>query len=330
MRAKAWSPVTGDSLVPRWASNEWGRLVGPTYEGEVEGYYNGRVHWYTPKEMESVVVHSYHAVQPDYHDGLASGALRGRGLRHGAYWIWYLRSNLLALLMDYSERLSQGIWKGWYDESNPESRSDLERAVAGYKAKSLLSLPRRRDGTPVCDLDIMEVGSASSAILRDMIDYFDRLLTAYLSGRPAMSGSVGGDEIALHEGYISSTTKADAVCLAEDLTTGWLPTLYRYNSGSCPPGRFRFDVDNPNAEKLLNYAVTMRELGWPVDLDHLAKATGLPKGSLNATISTKIQPLSPVATEAPPQQVPIAGNSPAPTPVEQQAAPQSVDPVPAA
>lgn len=317
MRCRDWTPINGDSLVPRWASKEWGRLVNSQYDGPTEPYSLGRAHFYSPEEMEAILVHSYHAVQPDYYDGLSSGALKGRGLRHGTYWLWYLRSNVIALLMDYTERLSSGVWKGYYDESNNEARVDLEQAVAQYKARSLLSLPRNKvTGVAANDLEIMEVGGASAAVMKDTISYLDGLIRSYILGRPALSGSVGGDEVALQEGAISATTKADAVCLAEDLTANWLPTLYAYNSPGCPPGRFVFDVDHPAADRLLSYAVTMRELGWSVDLDHLAKICGLPKGGLDGTISTKIQALNPVAVQAPPQSVPVAGNSlPAQSPV---------------
>jgi hypothetical protein len=322
MYCKDWAPVNGDSLVPRWANREWGRLVGFGYEGESEGYsVGGRVHWYTPDEMESVVIHSHRPRQPDFYDHLSSGQLRGCGLRHGCYWIWFYRANLLSLIFDYLERLSGGIWKGLFDESNPEARADLERAVAGYKSKSLLSLPRRRDGSTVCDLEIMEVGSASAAIMRDTLDYLDNLLRSYILGQPYQPGNIGGDEVAMRDGAVSTVTKADCESLAEDLTTGWLPTLYRYNSPGVPPGRFVFDTDHPNAERLLSYATTMREMGWATDLDHLAKVCGLPPGTLSTNISTKIQALSPTAVDAPPTGVPIAGNAPQQPATSQPVAP---------
>lgn len=305
-----WTPVNGDSIALRWAYDGVGRLVSPLYEGPTEPYSLGRVHWYTQEELESFVYHTHRPRQPDFYDGLSSGQLRGTGLRHACYWIWYYRANLLSLLMDYSERLSQGIWKGWYQESNPEARADLERAVAAYKQKSLLSLPMRPDGSKVADLAIMEVGGASSAILKDTIAYLDRLLRSYILGRPVPEGNIGGDEVALHEDGISGTTKSDANSLAEDLTANWLPTLYKYNSPGVPTGRFVFDTDHPNADRLLQYAQILRDMNFAVDLDHLAKVCGLPKASLNSNISTKVQPLNPVAVQDAPLDTPIAGTSP--------------------
>lgn len=310
LRVRDWAPINGNSLVPRYAHNEWGVLVNSMFEGETDGYALGRAHWFTKAEMESVIIHSYNPFQPDFYDALGSGASAGRGLQHGCYWLWYLRANLMALLTDYAERFAAGIWKGKFDESNANARADLEAAVAAYKSKHLLSLPQRRDGSLVCDLEIMEVGTASPAVLQNAIDYIDRLLRAYISGRPSLSGSVGGDEVALQEGHISAVTKADAVCLAEDLTANWLPTLYRYNSPGIPPGRFVFDIDSPNAERLLQYAQAMMEMGWGVNLDHLAKVLGLQPADLNSKVATKIQPLNPTALESPPQQVPVAGNAP--------------------
>lgn len=331
LKISNWAPVNGDSLVSGYSFTRWGRLVNALYEGSTEPYSLGRCHWYTDDELQSVVIHTHRPRQPDYYDGISSGQLRGTGLRHGAYWMWYYRANLLALLFDYLERLSTGIWKGYYDQSNPEARQSLEQAVAGYKSKQMLSLPRNAQGYAPNDLEIMEVGAASPAIIRDAIAYIDGLLRSYILGRPDMTGNIGGDEVALQEGAISATTKADAVSLAEDLTANWLPTLYRYNSPGCPPGRFVFDVDHPNADKLLSYAQVMREMGWPVDLDHLAEVCGLPKASLDTTISTKIQPLTPTALESPPQGMPVAGNAPAPQQqvVQPTTTPQTLQELPA-
>lgn len=310
MICRGWSPVGGDSIVARYADGQWGRLVSSMYQGETSSYALGRVHYYTPSELESVVLHQYHKRAPDFLDSIGSGSIAGQGIRHGAYWLWFVRANLLAQLQDYIERLSSGIWKGKYEESNATARSDLEQAVAAYRSKHLLSLPMRRDGSLSSDLEVMEVGTASPAVITSAIEYIDRLLKAYISGRPGLSGSVGGDEVALQEGAISAVTKSDAVCLAEDLTANWLPTLYRYNCPGVPAGRFIFDTDHPAADKLLSYAQVMVGLGWSVNLDHLAEICGLQPGGINNQIATKVQSLSPVAVQSPPQQVPIAGNSP--------------------
>jgi hypothetical protein len=323
MVVREWSPVNGDSLVPRYSFSEWGRLVNAQYEGPTDTYFLGRVHYYTPEEMESVVVHTHRPKQPDYYLHQESGALRGQGLRNGSYWMWYYRLNLLALLMDYLERFATGVWKGWFDESNPSARTDLEQAVAAYKSKSMLSLPWRRDNSPVCDLQIMEVGATSPAIIRDTLSYLDQLLRSYILGRPVPAGNIGGDEVALHEDSITGTTKSDALSLAEDLSKHWLPTLYRYNSPNVPPGKLVFDIEHANADKLLSYAQVMRELGWSVDLDHLAEVCGLRRASLDSNISTKIQSLNPTAVTDVPQGVPVAGNSPPVQPVAQQ---QPTDP----
>lgn len=333
VRVRHWSPLQGDSLIPRFAYNSWGCLVNSQFEGPTEPYALGRVHWFSDAEMESLIVSTYNSRQSDYFDGLSSGALRGQGLRNSTYWLWYLRANILSLLTDYIERLSAGVWKGYYDSSNAQARQDLEEAVAAYKSKHLLSLPKHRDGSVPNDLVIMEVGSASPTVMMNAIDYLDRLIVANILEQTPPSGSIGGDEVAMREGEVTGTTKADAMTLAEDLTENWLPTLYRYNAPGVPAGRFVFDTDHPNADRLLQYATVLMDRGYSVDLDHLAEICGVRKGGLNATIGTKIQSLSPTAVAAPPEGTPVAGTTPpeqqpAQSPPPQQAPAQAPPPPP--
>lgn len=313
MAIKDWSPIHGDSLVARW-SGDWGVLVNSSYEGHKDTYSLGYAHYFTPEEMEAVTVHTFEPQAPDFFDSLSAGALKGSGLRGRLFWFWFYKSNLLALLLDYMERLATGVWIGFYDQSNPEGQARMEAAIAGYRSKQVISIPRNLNGDTPYGLEIKEPGTASPAILENLIQYFDSIIRQAITGHPVGDGTnigVGGDTASFYGESITTTTKSDATGLQEDYTRYWLPTLYRYNCPGVPPGRFVFTTDHPNADKTLAYATQLREMGWPVDLDHLAMVCGIPKASLNATISTKIQPLSPVAVDQVPQDTPMVG-SPAP------------------
>lgn len=310
MRVRDWSPINGDSLVARWANTDWGVLVNYAYEGETEQGNLGRVHYFTKEEREAVVVHTHEPEAPDWYDTIGAGSIRGLGLRSRVFWYWYIKANVMASMLDLTERLGQGIWLAGYDQSNPNGRRDMEQAIAEYRSKRVLSIPQNARGESPYSLKIMEPGSASHAVMTDLIRYLDGMNRSVILGHPVgadASVNVGGDTAALFGDSISRTTKYHAGNLAETLTRDWIPTLYRYNSPNVPPGIFEFTTDHPNAGLILQYSQALREMGYAVDLDKLGALCGVPKGTVDSTISTKVQSMNPVATTDAPQSVPVAG-----------------------
>lgn len=321
-------PINGDSLVARW-SGDWGVLVGSNFEGEKEqSDGRGYAHFFSKKEAEAVIVHSYYPFDVDFYEPEMAGAIRGLGLRNWVFWSWWLKSNLLALVADYAERFANGIWKAYYDETNPDAKSELSNSLAEYKNSHILLLPRNKATQQASsDVVIEEVSQASPTFLINLIEnYFDNLIRRFISGDEHTNDmNVGGDGVGLIEGKIGSTTKLDAVRLAETLSQQLMPVLTRYNCGEhVTPPRFVFDVDSPDAAEVLGYMKAIRELGGDIDLDHAYVVAGIPKPQPGSNISSKLQPMSVVAATTQPQQTPQVGVSgPLPVdPSQQQPQPQ--------
>jgi len=322
-----WFPVHGDSLVPRWSGGsvggDWGVLVNSQFKGPYDNYNLGRVHWIDPEERESYVIHIHQPEPFDYFEVVDTGSIKGVGLRSKVFWAWFLRANLLAAALDFAERVGSGIWLAGYDKSNPNGKQDMIDAVAQYKENRAIFRPMTEDGRTAYDLRILEPGSVSIGLLENLIRYFDNIIRATILGHPIGGGAeinVGGDTAAMYSDAVSRTTRYDAVNLAETLSNEWVPTLYRYNSRNVPPARFRFSVEHSAASTLLQYGKALMDMGYAVDLDHIANVCGIPKAAMNAAIGTNVQSVNPVAVQSPPEGVPVAGNSP-PQP-EPQAAPQ--------
>jgi hypothetical protein len=317
LRMGAWSPVNGDSLVARWGP-DWGIRVNAQFEGRSEygGDGLGSVHWLTPAEREVIVVHQHEREAADYFDINGAGAVKGVGLRGRLYWFWWLKSQFLAQWADYIERFANGVWIGYYDQSNPQAKTSLEDAVAGYKANRLLTFPRTMDGRTAYGLEIREVGAASSSILRDSINYFDSAMRRLILGLAMADGmevGVGGDGADLITSKVSRTVKYDANNLAETLTREWIPLLAKYNCPGVPPPRFHFDTDHPNAANLIQYATQIAQLGGGVDLAQLQNAAGLARPSPGDPTLSKLQPMTAVGVGAVPEGVPSMG-TPGPEP----------------
>lgn len=327
MHIADWLPLNGDSLVPRWSGGsvlgDWGLMVNGGYEGDSEPYNLGRVHYFTPEEREATVIGSFEPEAPDYYDTLSTGSIKGLGLRSRVYWYWYLRTNLYASMLDFAERVGNGIWIADYDQSNPTGRQDMEEAVAAYRDRRVISRPCNQLGQSAYNLRILEPGASSIGVLQNLIAYLDTAIRSVISGHPVGDGvqiGVGGDTAVMYTDSVSQVTKGDANANQEILTSQLVKTLYRYNSPGVPNSKFQYATDHPGASRILEYARALRDMGYAVDLDSIAKICGVPKASMNANVSTKVQSVNPVAVESPPQGVPVAGQS-APAP-QQGEAPQ--------
>ena len=322
-------PINGDTLVARWATNEWGMYVNGLYPGIKEPADINFVHFFTPAEREAIIVHCHVPEDADFYEPELAGQIRGSGLRGHLYWYWYLASNFLALVADYGERFANGIWIAYYPETNPEAKTELENALAAYKTSKVLELPKRADGTSGYGIEIREVSASSPQFLLDLVvNFFYQYMRAYITGSSLSHETaigVGGDAVGLMEDRISRVVKFDANRLAETLSVEWMPVLTRYNCGeSVPPPFFKFDLDTPDAARITQAAVVMKkEFGVDVNTTHLMQLNGLPEAAPGSSVSSEIQPLQPVAVNQTPQGVAMAANA-GPTPVQ----PQQAVPVP--
>jgi hypothetical protein len=310
-----WFPINGDSLVSRWSSRDWGILVNSQYEGPTDTYALGRVRWLDPDSRESVVIHTHEPFAADYYETLEQGAIRGSGVRSRIFWFWWYVSNIRALMMDLAERTGTGIWVSYFDQSNPEGRSDMERAVAAYRDKRVLSIPRDKEGRTPYGLTIMEPGGSSHAVLMELVNYYDGVIRDFITGHPIGEGStirVGGDPTALFEGAISNTTRYHATNLQDSLNRDFVPTYSRYMAPGLPPPKWIFEIETPNAELIAKGAELMQGLGGEIDLDQLREVFTLRKPQPGNQVYSKIQSLSPAAVDSQPVGVPVAGNTPQP------------------
>lgn len=303
-----WMPIHGDSLVPRWASNEWGLLVSGMYEGETDSYsVGGRVHWLTPEERTSVVIHTHEPEAPDFYEAQKSGSIRGVGVRGRTYWWWWMLSNMRALLLDLVERVGSGVWLSYFDASNPQGRSDMEAAIASYRDKRVISIPRNRDGQTPYGLEIMEPSLNSIAAFRELIAYYESELRDYITGHSINPGStirIGGDPTGLAEGAISRTTRYHATNLQETYNKEWLPVYARYMTPGIPPPKWVFEIELPNADLVAQGAQLVASLNGEIDLDQIREVFTLRKPQPGSQISSKIQGLSPTAITQQPTGVP--------------------------
>lgn len=308
MKIRDHRPINGDSLIAHW-SGDWGQYVNSLYEGPKTQGERGFEVFYNAAQREAVIIHTHNPEDADFYEPELSGQIKGSGVRGHCYWFWWLKSNFLALLGDYAERFASGIKIAYYDKTNPDGKTEVENAIAGYRDSGYFVFPSDSDGHTPYRIEVKEVGTASPQFIMEMVTgYFDQYIHRYITGASIeedTSISAGGDAVGVLEDRVARVVKSDATRLGETYNIDLLPTLCRYNCGEhVPPPRWVFDVEKPNAGEILGYSQAIRNMGGDIDMTHLYEVCGLPQPQPGDNISSKLQPMSPTAVAQVPQGTP--------------------------
>jgi hypothetical protein len=308
------TPVMGDKLVFKW-SGDVGVLVHGTWEGPSTPTPRGRAYFYDDWRRQMLVVHRHEPTDSDFFEGDLAGGINGVGIRGRIYWLWWLRSQVLAWLMDYLERVGAGGFTIYYYEAgNQASEKQVASAASQQHRNNTILFPRYKDaanGGP--GIQRIEPSNGGAALLQSLVTgYFDTVIRRYILGQTLSSEAQGtglGSGVAdLQAGTQASITKYDAVGLQESLTQDFVRVLHRYNVPSnvpCP--RWVFDVDQPDMEERLSAFQSAYEMGVTLDEDEVRHELGLAKPKPGAPVLAQVPPLSPTAVGNVPQGQPILG-----------------------
>lgn len=139
-------PINGDKLVFRF-SGAAGVLVHMLYPGEWMLTDRGRAHFFDEAEREAVIIHKHEPEDADFYEGEMAGALHGVGVRSRIYWLWYLRSQVSAWMMDYLERVGAGgLTIYYYEAGNAQSMTEVKTAAQEQFRNNAILFPRYREG----------------------------------------------------------------------------------------------------------------------------------------------------------------------------------------
>jgi hypothetical protein len=315
-----YRPINGDKLVFRF-SGQVGVVVHPAfYEGPTSYTDRGRVHFLTPEEREQLVLHHHEPEDADFTEPELGGGIFGVGVRSRIYWLWWLRSQVMAFLMDYLERVGAGGFTIYYFESgNPTSLQEVKTAAEEQWRNNAIIFPRyRSEPNAGPGVQRVEPSPAGAQLLESLIvEYFDNVIRRFILGQSLTSEAAGtglGSGVAdLHADTFGRIVKFDAISLQETLTKDLVRVLAKYNFPELPPPKFVFDVDKPNAAEVLEAAKSFYEMGGQVDEDELRGVLGLSKPQAGHSVLAQVPAISPTGVGAVPQGVPMEGQ-PGPVP----------------
>jgi len=313
LTVRSHEPIHGDKLVFRF-SGQAGVLVHATFPGDWQVTDRGRAHFFTPEEREQLVIHHHEPEDADFFEPELAGGRFGVGIRSRIYWLWWLKSQVFAYLMDYLERVGAGGFTIYYYESgNAASLEEVQDAAEKQLRNNVILFPRYRDNTTGGPgVQRIEPGTAGASLLGNLVgNYFDSVIRRYILGQELSSSAkatgLGSGLADLHADTFSRIVKYDATALQETLTRDLVAVLARYTAPGVPPPRFVFDVDKPNAVEVLEAARAFYEMGGEIDADELRGVLGLAKPEPGHAVLSKLPNVSPAGIGALPTGVPMSG-----------------------
>jgi hypothetical protein len=313
-------PINGDKLVFRY-SGQVGVLIHPTFfKGDSEFTDRGRAHFLTPEEREQLVIHKHEPEDADFYEPELAGGIHGVGIRGRIYWLWWLRSQITAFLMDYLERVGAGgLTFYYYEAGNPDSLTEVKKSAEEQWRNNAILFPRYRQD-PNGGPGVLHIppSPAGAQLLESLIvGYFDNVLRRYILGQSltteAQGTGMGSGVADLHADTFNRIVKFDAVALQETITKDLVKVLSKYNYPGVPAPKFAFDVDKPNAAAVLEAARQFYEMGGQIDEDELRSVLGLAAPQPGHAVLAKVPATSPMGVGALPQGVPMEGQ-PGPIP----------------
>lgn len=332
MKVREHKPINGDKIIFKF-SGAAGVLVHATFPGTWQTTEMGRAHFFTPREREQIIIHRHEPEDADFFEPGLAGSLQGVGIRGRIYWLWYLRSQVTAFLMDYLERVGAGgLTIYYYEAGNLQSLQEVKTAAETQWRNNGLLFPRYRDGTSGGPgVESVQASQAGAQLIQGLItEYYDDTIRRFILGqsqaKDAAGAGLGSGISEFLEGNLGRYIKYDANNLQETLTSDLVHVLQKYSPyADCPPFRFVFDVDKPNAGEIMGAAQSFYEMGGAIDEDHLRSIVGLEKPQQGHSILSKLGNLQPAAVGMVPEGVPMEGQPGPQTPGSPQTAPMGMD-----
>lgn len=297
-----WVPVNGDKIQYRFRmakDGPWiedGTPVVLVHSSEADQLYKARtvltdrargLLLADPYWRERFIIHQHELDDADFFEGEMAGTVHGVGVRSRIYWLDWLRKEWLSNVSDYIERVGQGMLIFYYEQSNPQSRTDAIEAANKQSDKTVIVWPRpignEKQGAGV---EFLSVPTSGSEILLKLQEHLESIIERYIIGQSASSKS-DASGMGTHDNSLQADTKYrlvrfDALNLQDTLTVDFVRVLKKWNLPPDHPAQhaelyFRFDIDKPDPDKLLGGAQKLTSMGVTLKADELRGIAGLSK-----------------------------------------------------
>lgn len=289
---KAHYPVNGDKIGHTF-NHEPYVLVNPAYTEQVKGRpefisttEGGRGLVLKGSWRERFLIHTHEVDDPDYFEGEQADAIHGIGLRDRLYFTNYLKKEWLAHVTDWAERVGLGVTLIRYPGGNVRAKAEAEQAARDVSRRAVITWPVYEDDR-VGGIERVEVPTGGAQLLLMLLEHLEGHEERYIVGQSLSAGTegggLGGTGVAqMHADTKYRITAFDADMLGETLTGSedepglvWIIKRWTYPEMRDVPCRLKFDVDPPDAERVLGQVVQAINVGVDFIKDDVRALTGL-------------------------------------------------------
>lgn len=298
---KKWLPRHGDKLVFRFDDGEHKyrddevgiRVMTMGLKGDdvlgrykVEPTDQGLAYFLEPWERSRLVIHRHMIEDAAYEDPMSAGSIHGVGIRSRIYWTWFQKQETLAMLMEYMERTSQGLWVYRYPAGNPQALAEVRKIAEQQTVSNVILMPAS-PGDPAMDayaIERVEPNAAGSEVLmRIGKEYFGELIKRYILGQTltseAQATGMGSGVSEAHRETLDDIVEYDAQNLEETLTTDLVEVVKNFNHPDARniKLRFKIDTESSGADKQLDAAERAWNIGLKIKSADIYDMIGLSK-----------------------------------------------------
>jgi predicted double-glycine peptidase len=234
-----------------------------------------------PYWRDRFIIHQHEVDDADYFEGEMAGQLGGVGIRSRIYWTEFLKTELLSWVVDYAERVGQGLTVFFYESGNPYAQTQAETAVKQYSRNAVIAWPRppgsEKTGNGV---ERIEVSMTGSEFLLKLIQYFDDQEERLVIGQSASSSSktegMGTHSTEFQQDTKSRIIRFDATNLQETMDRD-LVGMFCRNSRTPPPCKLRwvYDLERPDPKSVLDAAKVVFDMGGSLKETQVLGLAGL-------------------------------------------------------
>ncbi len=278
----------------------------------------------TPSQRAGTIVHKGYREDTDYFKPIRAGAIHGTGIRGRLYWFWQLKNEIWKMGLDFIRWFSKGLLYYYFEYGNKAHLDEVKAWVEQQDGNSTMFFPVMRDqaGNPYFQKPVEQFlpNMSNPQFLQELITkYFDdifrfAILHQSLTTTVGNTG-MGSGTASNHQTTFDTLVKYDANQLADTYTMDMVRPMYAFNEPGVAPGYFRFKVDAPNVQQVVDSAQAIVSMGGSVVEREVKDAAGLGAGKEGDTLLTNVQPQQPTAVGQTPQNVPMVGDAAGSQPV---------------
>lgn len=272
LHVKKWKPINGDKLCFRYDDgrreydpDQVGIRVGAgihmgdricdrwTVEiaNKIDQTDRGLAYFLERSERHLIAIHKHQIEDGDFEAPETAGNIHGVGVRSRIYWMWRMKQETLAFLMEYLERSAFGIEIWYYPWGSEQGKQKVMQAanerIGQGRNTILVPRPLGEEGQAY-GVERIEPGMGGVEAVKSIaMDYFGHSIKRLILGQTLTTETgatgMGSGVASVHLDTYLQIVRFDAINLGETITRDLIEPMIALNYPDMIGRAFRFVVE---------------------------------------------------------------------------------------